>query len=193
MTASNSPNTSFEQLPEELRTLAELGLSNARRELEQTGKLNPEYWLRQPDGGIEWVQLTDDMAELFFGTGPRRNVFFDVLRAEVETAGITAVILVSDMFMGKTTEKFLALPPEEIRAIIDAGHNMETMEKRGWVTKQEAILVSVQTPEKAAMVTQEYERDRLARRIVWGRRTARCGSPDSLDDRIRMFGKQKEG
>src|SRR5579862_8147894 len=92
---------SFEQVPEELRTLAERGLSNARRELELTGKLNPGVFLRNPDGNIETIQLNNQMSRLFFGNGASRGAFFKALRATVEIGRVTAVVMVTDMYTAK--------------------------------------------------------------------------------------------
>lgn len=179
---------SFEQLPGELRTLSERELSNARRELELTGKLNPAVILCRGEES-DPLRLDDDLAEAFFGSGPRRSVFFRLVRQMVKDAAATAVVLVSDMFMGKPTEKMLALPDDEVKRILAANPEIAVLEKQGLVTRGEAILVTAQTAEKAAMVTQYYERDRPLRRITWGTRAAQCFPQEALQGRMKMYGK----
>lgn len=183
-------NTSIEQLPADLRTLAEVELSNARRRLEQRGRLTPSIVMRAPDGEMLPYRMSDREADILFGNSENKKEYAAILREVIERGGITAVAMVNDIWGGRPTEKLLKLPAEEINQIIRTIRTVEDGVKNGYFTRTEAVLVSIQTAEYVAMVQQEYLRDNAARQIIWLDRSAGLYPQNTFTGTMKMYGKK---
>jgi hypothetical protein len=168
---------------ETLETLAEMALSNARRQMEATRRLNPRVAL-EIDGRIKWLPDAPIM-----DSDPMKDRFFDYLRRLVEQKRATAMIFVTDTWFGEPTEKHKALArdnPEELKRIaLDA--DIAKFEKLGLATRVEAITVLVQTPEEVLTLNQQYERTATGG-IVWNKRQKMKFPQSKWDGRTKMYG-----
>lgn len=178
---------------EPMRILAELALSEARRELEQRGSLSVLVNMRMPDGKIESVRLPDPLNELM-NSGEGKDLFFGVLRKIREKTGATAVLIATDAWMGWPTEKQMEIlkeegGPEKLKAMVK-GKSLSEAEAMGLVERKEALAITVQTETEVLIVNQFYERDERARRIFWGQRDEMTSSQDNFDGRQKMYGKE---
>ena len=141
----------------DLQTMAEVALSEARRELEGTGRVRPYFLLRNPrTQEMERLPLPGEAMD----DGERKQILFGLMRTAVRLNRITATILVTDGWVTK------------IKA------------DEGLREHSEAIIVSVETPRKAFGIVQFYERDRERRRIRFGERITTAKPPQG---RVQIF------
>lgn len=177
-----------------LKKLAEMALSKARRELEAAGTLDFKIALRYPDGRIEWQELPPELRPIM-DDADLKSYYFSGIRALVEQEHAAAVIMVSCAWLGELTEKHDQLArenPDELKRLLSEFRSLADFEAAGLATRAEAIAVTAQTPDEALMVTQIYDRvtpDRVVRdvtgRILWGKRT------DTVLPQSEFYGMQK--
>ena len=171
----------------DLKTMAEQTLSEARRQLEQTGTLEPYFLLRSPAGGrIARVPVPPDA----MNNGDMKDRLFALVRAVVERTQTSAVIFVSDGWAGRSTAKAAAIGKDNFLREVGRGRGFEEAIKQGLVERSEAILLSVQTPEEILMVQQLY--DRLGERIVFTERIDMATPQCDFTGRMKMYGDLRE-
>ena len=175
----------------DLMALAESGLSEARRSLEQTGNTPVVVMGRLPNGSVERLQLREPLNEIM-NSGPGKDVFFGAMRKIVERYKWNAVIFVTDAYAGLSTPKQHKMMQEQPEALVKLmeGASFDELVEAGLVTRAEALSVTVQNAQHVFFLTQFYERDDAKRRITWGERREMFGSQADFDGRQKMYGKE---
>jgi hypothetical protein len=170
---------------ENLKTLAEMALSNARRQLEATRRLNPKVAF-EVNGRVKWMP---DFPGEILDDGPMKELFFGGLRQVAQQLRATAVILVTDAWSGAPTEKRERLErdnPEELQRLASELHSLSDWEAAGLARRVEAISVLVQTADEIHLLEQQYER--VGDRIVWNDRRTMTGKQSDYQGRTKMYG-----
>lgn len=172
---------------ENIRTLAEMALSNARRQLEATHEVKVLVAVEHADGQVKWLPLPSGI-ERIMNNGNLKAHFFSAVRAAAAELHATAVILVTDTWLGMPTEKQKELAkrdPAQLKKVT-LETTFDEMEALGLVRRTAAIVVSVQTADDAHYLQQAYER--VGGRIVWGERQEQAFAQSDVHGRAKMFG-----
>ena len=180
-----------EKLPADLHFLAESGLSEARRELEQTGSCAPLILVRERYGEIHKLKLEGPLAQLM-NSGEAKDHLFGWLRQYVEQNGATAVLFITDSWMGDPTEKqrkTLAEPggKEKLESAM-RGKSITELAAEGWVERVECVVATLQTEESVWIIQQRYDRHQRRKHIDWGERTTMHNPQAYFQGRQKMFG-----
>jgi hypothetical protein len=174
------------QWTEELRSLAETGLTIIKKDLERTGSANPFFVLRHEDARLEQLNVPEALADLF-NNGSAKSRIYGWVRDYVRMHAINAVIMGADAWLSRSTPKAEDLSQEEFDRIVRE-EGAEECEKRGLVVRQEVVMVNVQTPARVLSLSQVYER--LGRRSIIFREICQIESPiDKFTGRQKMFGR----
>ena len=169
-----------------LTTLTEMALANARRLLETTPEI-VRVALQAPDGRICWLPMPPGISAIM-NDGGAKDLFYGVLREHVERTGATAVVVVNDAWVGVPTEKQERMGREEpakLKAFAQ-GASFNAFIEAGLATRSEALVVTVQNAREARVITHAYERTGSG--IVWGQRTEHTYPQGDFDGRLKMFG-----
>src|SRR5215831_10508246 len=154
-----------------LTTLAEMALSNARRQIEATGTLTFRTALQLPDGRVMWTDLPEKLAPIM-NDHQLKTILFNALRLAVAESEATAVIIVTDSWFGVPTEKQKRMAEEDPEGLCRLAKSLDltSMIEQGLCIRTEAVTVTVQPPEEALILNQLYNRHEGGRRIAWGER-----------------------
>jgi hypothetical protein len=172
---------------ENLKTLAEMALSNARRQLEATGRLDVKIGLQHPDGRVRWLNLPEELDPIM--NDPHlKGYFFGGVRAIVNQLHPTAVIMATDAWTGVPTEKqkqMLRDKPDELKRLSAGFECLADWEAAGLSRRVEAIAVTVQTPDEVLLLQQRYER--ADGTILWGARSSEEFLQSAYGGRTKMY------
>ena len=176
------------KLSEDITTLAEMGLSNARRQLEATGHLDVRFAI-ETNGRVRWMPMPDHITE-GMNDGDFKAALFSLMRRFVQKANATATIFVSDTWYAEPTEKQTRMVRENAKEFLRLTETMSFNEliEQGYATRHSAITVVVQTAETVHLLTHLYDRIEDQRRIVWLRREDRAFPQSEFSGRQKMFG-----
>jgi hypothetical protein len=170
-------------MTDDLKVLAEAALKVARDDLTGKGAVTPMFMVRTPEGTLEIMRFDGKSGNLF-NSGAAKDLLFDAMRQIVAEKGITAVVFATEAWIGKATEKGLALGEKEFHRKTRE-RAFETAVSEGLVERREAIVVNVQTAEGVLMVQQFFVRDYTTESITYAERLdAEVGAND-------FFGRQK--
>jgi hypothetical protein len=175
-----------------LLALAEPALATAKKRLERNPSFDAYFDLKLPDGELIHFKMPEWAGQLM-NIGGAKDRLFAFVRETAQEAKATAVVLVTDQFYSRSTPKACAdlkagrVTEAELKRLGGLGDGFEEMERRGYADRGECLGVTVQTPERAMMLQQAYER--FGRReIVW-REMWRFDIPiDQFQGRQKMFG-----
>ena len=175
-----------------LRTAAEQALSEMRRQLEAEGCVRFYLAACYPDGRIQKLPLPESINP-GLNDGAFKSRFFGVMRLYMERTGATAVVFGHDSWVGLPTEKQERMAREDPQELcrIASGSSFDELEARGFVTRSEALTVTVQDRERALVLTQPYDRAPRKGRpdhILWGDRNERITAQSDFSGRAKMFG-----
>jgi|AmaraimetP72IA01_FD_contig_41_6676878_length_2635_multi_13_in_0_out_0_3 hypothetical protein len=178
-----------QKLSDDIKTLAEMALSNARRQLEATGTLDVRVAVQYPGGRLAWLPIPAHLKNIM-NDGDQKALFFGIIREFAERTQATAVVFVTDAWFGEPTEKQLQMGRENREELKRLGESLSFDEfvEQGLATRRSAVLVSVQTAECAHLVSQFYDRIDNQRRIIWGQRQERVIAQADFMGRQKMFG-----
>lgn len=182
MDTTSRPET---QIDPELVEIAERVLAEARRELENTGRVDPSFWFQLPDGRLALAQLSGDDAEIM-NSGDAKNALFAFLRWLVEQRKATATVFLTDSWYSKSTAAGAALGAKRLEEFYEK-HGREETARRGYIKLSEALVIVVQTPEKVLTLTQTYERA-SKNRIEFVNRDVMQSAQSEFSGRQKMFG-----
>jgi hypothetical protein len=167
----------------DLKALAELGLAKASQELTRTGEVTPMFVVREEDGTIKVIAVDGRL----MNSGSAKDRLFDGMRMMVAGRRLSAVVFISEGWVGKQTAKGAALP-EKVFLERARERGFETAVKDGLVVRGEAILVTAQTADGTFHVQQEFIADRKRRTVVFGDRRDVELKPDEFRGRMKMYG-----
>jgi hypothetical protein len=170
----------------DLRIMADIALDKAKAHLTKHGKVTPIFIVRLANGELFDMELPEVFGDLM-NDGSAKDRIFGVMRELVKKVGLTAVIFVTEAWMGLQTPEGAAVPPEEFDRITRE-RGFETALSLGFVTRCEVIFVSVQTPEGVLLVRQPFERDDRARRVTFKKREDSSMGVDDFQGRQKMYG-----
>ena len=176
-------------MPADLEGLAESGLSEARRELEHTGSCAPLVLVREKDGAIQKLKLEGHLSGLM-NSGRAKDFLFGWIREYVEKRGATAVLFITDSWMGIPTEKqhkFAQADPEGLKLAVE-GKGMTELAEEGLVERVECLVATLQTAQEVWIIQQRYDRDQRRKHIDWGERTTMRNEQQYFQGRQKMFG-----
>jgi hypothetical protein len=143
-----------------LETLAEQALAEARRELEQTGRITPTFVARFADGSVQKAAMPPEAAE-GMNSGAYKTQLFEGIRSIIQKTGIVALAFVVDMWMSRTTEKGVELmnrDPDEFERLTQR-HKCEEAVEQGLMVHSEVISVTTQDAKGVTSITQPYTRN----------------------------------
>lgn len=180
-------------VPEELRALAESGLSEARRELETTGQAKPLFLFRVR-GELVRHKMEEQFLDLM-NDDDAKQAIFDMLREFRRVGDADGTVMVVDSWIGRLTDKFRreieSAPDAHRRAEEILGHKSVTqLAKEGWATRHEALCVTAQTATHVFVLTQFYTRHSKAGRIDWDERETACFHQEDFIGKMKMFGRE---
>jgi hypothetical protein len=181
-------DSSASQYTDELRSLADIALRMAERDLEQSGNVRLVIALRLPNGSIDNLPLPDRAGELM-NYGEAKDILFGGLRDYAASVGATAVIIGTEAWVGRTTEKgrvLLQASPDEYKRMTRQAGFQDAVDA-GLVERREAVVITVETPERCMILTHVFERT-LERKIVWHERTQIEARQSEFAGRQKMFG-----
>jgi hypothetical protein len=168
---------------EDLKQLAEIALETAREELTRKGSIVPTFLVREPDGHLGVIRIEADV----MNSGDAKDTLFGAMRMMVKARGLTAVIFVSECWLGDQTAKGAALPYAEFLTRTRE-RAFATAVKDGLVERVEAITLTVQTPAGALIVHQRFTRDYGKQQVTFGVRDDLEYSVDEFAGRQKMYG-----
>lgn len=172
-------------IPEGLRTIVEMALSEARRQMDATGTLEPIFMARLPDGILTRADLPGELGAMM-NSGHGKDLLFGVLRMFVAKTGATAFVSVIDTWLGIPTEKQRTMPRAELEAFTRSA-TLDDYERAGLVRRVEALTVLAQTPTDVVIVSQRYDRV-LGATVRFGERSVQCVPQENYTGRTKMFG-----
>jgi len=140
-----------EEVKTDLIGLAEIALKMCKTDMKDHASPRVIVVCRRQDGST--LQLPTP-PNLDMNNGVMKDVLFALLRVATDRIGYNAVLVATEMWFGKPTQKFLDLPEEEASKL-SAQYNIYGLEERGLVTKHECIGVTVQTAADVLVVRQE--------------------------------------
>lgn len=167
----------------ELRTLAELAMSEARRRLAQ-GEFRPYFEIRLPDGEHHKI---DQWPAHFLDDRHLKHALFRTLRAMAVTLKLTGVLFVSDLWLAKLTVKGMAMNLREIERLGAAHDRFQRLVDRGLAERTEALQVVAQTPTAVLWIMQPYLRGPDGE-ITYGTRDESEGDWSTFAGDVRIFG-----
>lgn len=173
-------------IPEDLRALVELGLSEARRQMDATGEMQPTFVFRLADGSTRQHKLPEELGEIM-NNGPAKDLLFTTMRLAVAMQGATAFVSVVDTWAGIPTEKQLTMTREELVAFAATGASLAEFERAGLVRRVEALTVVAQTAAEVVVVRQCYERV-VGGTVRFGERETQHIPQKHFRGRMKMFG-----
>src|SRR5215831_15177450 len=91
-----------------LLVLTEQALAEARRELEQTGRVTPRFIVRLRNGKIQSAAFDDELGECL-NDGHTKDQLFAGIRRIIRLLEVEAISFVTDTWMGRATIKGLTL------------------------------------------------------------------------------------
>jgi len=105
-----------------------------------------------------WHRLPfPEECEVLMNNGKAKDMLFGAVRALVQEKGADGVIFGTDTWHSETTpEGAKHYDTPEWRRLHDTG--FVKLVQRGWVTRNEAFVVTAQTPQDALIITQKYQR-----------------------------------
>jgi hypothetical protein len=172
-------------------TMAQTALSQIKAEMERTGNSTPVFLVRLPDGKIQKLPFPEQAGRLM-NDGVAKDMIFGAIRMIVQESGMTAVCFATEAWSGKQTEAGRNVPREEfLKATRERGFQRAV--DRGWVVRQECIIVTIQTAEMMRTITQAFARDEEARIIVYLDEPEIRDAPQSdFAGRQKMYGDLRE-
>jgi hypothetical protein len=169
-----------------LRDLAETGLAIARRDLERTGSVMPFFVLRDQNGNSHQLNVPEKFKELM-NHGPSKDKLFGFVRNIAQTMPAAAVVIVTDGWFGKPTAKARAMNQEKLFEATK-GQSLDNAVAAGLAERLEALLITVQTPERVLTLAQVYDRDERRRKITYLEMNIMESPIDNFAGRQKMFG-----
>jgi hypothetical protein len=177
-------------MTEDLTKLGQRALQRAKASLEKNGCVNPFFIFQDTSGACHEVVLPERIAGLL-NSGHGKDVMFQLVRDIVQASHCTAVVIVTEAWVGEQTKKGQALPMAEfLEYASESGFGRGIAE--GIIERLEAISVCIQTPQEALILTQEFLRDEAAHVIVFGESTEAVTPIDEFHGRQKMFGDLSE-
>lgn len=170
----------------DLRTMAHRVLTEAREELERTGRLTPVFVVQQNDGDFLRFELRDKAGELM-NWGDAKDAIFGFVRDYVREKQAVGCIIVSEAWMTRTTEQGAQLGKDEFLRLYRA-QSIEELVKRGLATRIEAIIVSAQSAESVLQLTQPFEREERLQLVTFGTLETQELPQSGFAGRQKMFG-----
>jgi len=183
---------STEPAPDELRDLAERGLQIAQDNVRRSKGLNidPVFLLRYPDGHTRELTFPENTGDIM-NSGDAKDILFAWVRKGVQASGVTAVVLVSDAWASRSTEKAAKLTQKEFDALLDK-HGTEELAKMGYLERHEVLVACAQDNDRVLVLEQFYGRRFDPDRILWGERREQAGPQKTFRGRHKMFGDLRE-
>jgi len=176
------------EIPEHLKSLAEIALSESRRLMEKDGSLTMTVIATLPSGKNSVLSIPNECGDLL-NSSEAKKILFDLIRAAVQKSKATAVAIISDTWFLATTKKMLDDNPG--KSVLELKNTLnfldvEPLLAKGWVTRTEAISVQVQTEQSVLMIVQPYHKE--GNRIVWDQRQQRCSPQSDFSGAQKMYG-----
>lgn len=148
-------NGSMKDVPEDLSVLVEQAFAEARRMLENTGNMEPLIMVRTAQGEVHTLNL--GMAGNIMNSGRGKELLFGSLRQAVAMTGATAVVILTDTWVGTATEKQM-LDPVGAKKFFEGEHSFDEAIERGWAERGEALAAVVQDERQVVIISQFYLR-----------------------------------
>jgi hypothetical protein len=182
---------------EDIRHEMEQALSKARAALEYNwknpGKHRPLARLGMgfEDKPFQWMDKSLEGLEIdqAMNNARAKQAIFDELKRMAVEHNASAVVTVTDAWVGDPTEKSMKSKSGEIESMLAMGANVAEMERRGYVTRREAIVVTGQTAEFALTFRHYYIRSTGA--IHWEERAESLIPQEHYMGRTKMFEPEK--
>ena len=147
-----------------LRDIADTGLVIAKKDLERIGTVTP-FFVLYAGGESHQINIPERFTQLM-NDGHAKDMIFGFLRQAVQKTEATAVVIVTDGWFGKPTAKAMAMGEKEASEAME-GQSLDNAEEAGLVERLEALLITVQTPERCLTLAQAYERDHRRQKIKY--------------------------
>jgi hypothetical protein len=165
-----------------LQQLSRDHMREAKREIERTDTLRPLFRAYY-ENGSHYDFLLPAGTEHILSDGRSKEILFDFLRRHTIDKHVAAWVFLTDVYSSKSTPEG-AKHLEEFDKYQDTG--FETLQKMGWVTVTEALLVLVQDGNDVVTYTQPYSRKP---RINWlGPPEEKVMKQDDFGGRQKMYG-----
>ena len=133
---------------DELKDLSEFVLKSGVETLQKKhGDLCARFHLVKADGGLDIVFIEGDL----INQPTAKEIMAREIRRRAAAGELQAVVLLSDVFVGRMSEQ-----NEQIRRRL--GLNVEQSAELGLCKRQEAVMVSLDSPFYRRIVTQDYTR-----------------------------------
>jgi hypothetical protein len=170
----------------DLRAYTDIALERVMPILQRNGCFQPFFVLRLADGDLLTLEVPKG-TEHIMNSGEAKDKLFGAIREQVHECGVKAVVLCTDGWQGRATAKGLSVPREEfLEACRERG--FESAVKKGWLQRSEAILVTVQIPERVMIASQFYDRDEVRLEITYRERTIAEVPTEGFHGRQKMYG-----
>jgi hypothetical protein len=171
-----------------LRAMIEPMMRQAKNDLAKTGRVAPllTFGFRKVQAVIP---MPDHIAELL-ESGGGKDILFGRLRAMVHAIGCDSFAILTDAWFSKATPAGGLLDPGRFTDLYSK-LGSEEMEKRGYITREEVIMATAQTPERMMVVAQPYVRGE-GRSITFGEAHETEMPMDMFEGRQKMFGDTSE-
>jgi len=164
-----------------------VALARAELELLETGTMRPFFVLEHCNRALDLMTLPAALCDVIVDIPQSKRVFFHAMREAITKMEVRMACFVSDCWSGRRTD---VGTPIDRHAFVEeiATTGLETMEKRGLLTRAQALTVSVQSPEHFLLLMQFYDRDEEARSIHWLERFQIEGGMDQFEGTTKLFG-----
>ena len=132
--------------------------------------------------------LEDKLGRGWLNKPSAKETAFGILRMATEAFPPDALVLVTATNEFRSTAAFKALPEQEQRRIIEAGHDEHhRAAAKGLLTLSDAVTAVVQTPDRVCVCTQILD----GRKQPDGPPQIQCGPQSQFGGRLKMYGDQK--
>lgn len=176
----------------DLRKVADMLLDIARPWLVKTGSSPVLLAFGLPDGTLENIQLSDEMANRVMNSGWAKDRFFGLIRDMAQAHNATAVAISTEAWVGKGTAAAKDVDPAEIRRLGGLGDGFDALVALGLVERMEAIMVTAQDADECLMLTQTFRRRKDGTPYDLAEPEEKRMPQSHFEGRVKMFGEITE-
>lgn len=172
----------------DLRKVADMLLEVARPWLLKTKGSPVLVAFGLPDGTLEHIQLSDEMANKAMSSGRTKTVFFTLIRDMAHMNNATVVAISTEGWAGHSTPAAKAIPEAELRRLAGLNDGFEVLMSMGLVTREEVIQVTVQDADEVLNLSQAFSRREDGTPYDLQEPQERRGLQSEYVGRTKMFG-----
>ena len=176
----------------DLRKVADTLLEVARPWLVKTKSSPVLVAFGLPDGTLEHIQLSDEMANRAMSSGRTKDLFFGLIRDMAQSVDATVVAISTEGWAARSTPAAQAIPETEFRRLSSLNDGFEALLSMGLVERREVIQVTVQDVDEVLNLTQAFQRQEDGTPYDLAEPEEQRMPQSGYEGRTKMFGKLTE-